>query len=86
MAFAGAGEAMGAAIARSGREGRRLTTDSLGHARIEIPPGRWWLRARQRVRDNPFQERLWNVPVTANRMVPVRVRLVPGNADVHWRH
>jgi hypothetical protein len=73
-------------IERTGREALRARSDSAGWVHLELPAGRWWLRARRRARDNPFLERLWNVPVTTNRLVPVHVRLTPDNARVQWRH
>jgi len=86
VAFASYGELMAAAVTRSGRDPLRLTTDSAGRARTTLRPGRWWIRARQRIRDNPFQEQFWNVPVTTNRLVPVRVRVTADNAELRWRH
>jgi hypothetical protein len=44
------------------------------------------LRANRGLRDNPFLERVWNVPVTTNPLVPVRVRLTAENARLEWRH
>jgi hypothetical protein len=79
-------DVLAAAIAASGRGAVRVTPDSTGLARITLPPGRWWLRARRRVPDNPFHERLWNLVVTTNRLVPVRVRITAGNAGLQWRH
>ena len=86
VAFAGYRDRLAAAVAATGREAARVATDSAGQVSITLSPGRWWLRAHQRVRDNPFQERLWNVVVTTNRLVPVRVRLTPENGTLRWRH
>lgn len=85
-AFAGYDTLLARRIARSGRQGVRASTDPTGVIHVDLAPGRWWLRARRRVRDNPFLERLWNVPVTTNGLVPVHVRLVPENGLVQWRH
>lgn len=86
IAYARYDELLAASLARSGRRALRVAADSAGLVRATLPPGRWWLRARRRVRDNPFQERRWNVPVTANRLVPVRVRITAANAQFRWRH
>lgn len=85
-AYGGYDSLLARRIARTGQQGMRAVSDSTGSIRVDLAPGRWWLRARRRLRDNPFLERVWNVPVTTNRLVPVRVRLTVDNAQLEWRH
>jgi hypothetical protein len=42
------------------------TTDALGQAAIELPPGRWWLYARSWDANDPNAEWYWNVPITSD--------------------
>ena len=85
-AFASYGELAAAAVARADRDVVEGRTDSKGVLELEVQPGRWWLVARRPDPDNPFMEYAWSVPVTATRVVPVRVPLTPQRAEWRWRH
>jgi hypothetical protein len=85
-AFASYGELAAAAVIRAERGVAEGETDNAGMLELEIEPGRWWLVARRPDPNNPFMEYFWSVPVTATRVVPVRVPLTPQNAQWRWRH
>jgi hypothetical protein len=84
-AFASYGELAAAAVVRAGRDVVEGSTDAHGSVTFELQPGRWWLVARRPDPDNPFMEYFWSVPVTATRVVPARVLLIPDNAAWRWR-
>jgi hypothetical protein len=62
-----------------GREVLADTTDADGMAALEVPPGQWWVYARQ---DLPFSELYWNIPITVERNAPVQVQLNASTAEV----
>jgi hypothetical protein len=68
-----------------GREEVTITTDSLGHARVTLSKGAWWLVARQSDPGNPFMEYAWNVPVVVSPLVPVATPVSGRNVSVRWR-
>lgn len=86
VAFAEYPAQLADAVVRSGRDPRHVATDTAGTARIALLPGRWWVHARMPHPQNPFQELYWNVPVTANGLVPTGVVLSRANAAALWRH
>jgi hypothetical protein len=79
-------ELAAAAVVHSGRTVIEGTTDPDGRVVLEVEPGRWWLVGRAADPDNPFMEYYWNVPVTATRVVPVRLPVSTRNATWRWRH
>lgn len=85
-AFAAYPALLSAAVERSGRDPHHIATDTAGLARVEVPPGRWWIHARMPHPQNPFQELYWNLPVTTNGLVPTGVLLSQTNASTLWRH
>lgn len=86
QAYAGYPEAAAAAVVHAGRSVIEGTTDHHGRLTLRVQPGRWWLVARTADPENPFLEYYWNVPVTATRVVPVRLPLSSANATKRWRH
>lgn len=68
-----------------GRDEVTITTDSLGHARVTLPTGAWWLVARRPDPANPFMELAWNVPVVVSSLVPVATPVSGRNVSVRWR-
>jgi hypothetical protein len=85
-AYADYPDVAAAKVAEADREVVDAVTDSSGAAVLELASGRWWLIALLPDPDNPFLEYYWNVPVTATRLVPVRLPLNPGNSTRRWRH
>jgi hypothetical protein len=73
-------------LQHAGREVVRASTDSAGTAILSLSPGRWWLQARLSVPDNPFAERVWQVPVTVSSRRSVTVPIFEGNYTLEWRH
>jgi len=73
------------ALARRGRSVRTVVTDSSGHADVELPRGDWWLVLRVPDPENPFLEYRWHVGVRVTPF-PVRVPLLPLDAEHVWRH
>lgn len=69
----------------AGLEPVSTTTDSLGYAHLELPPGRWWLVARRPDPQNPFMEFVWNVPLVVSSIVPVATPLSGHNVTLRWR-
>ncbi len=73
------------ALARSGRAVRTIVTGTTGHADVELPRGDWWLMLRVPDPENPFLEYRWRVGVRVTPF-PVRVPLLPLDAEHVWRH
>lgn len=71
--------ARSARAAARGRAPRQAPTDANGRARLEVPPGRWWIHARHRAGESLLA--WWNVPV--DLQAPLTVPLDDGN--VHLR-
>ncbi len=86
QAYAAYPEVAAAAVVHSGRTVVEGTTDPNGGLVLEVEPGRWWLVGRTADPDNPFMEYYWNVPVTATRVVPVRLPVSTRAATWRWRH
>lgn len=78
-AFADVNTIFAMKIREAGREALADTTDADGMAGLELPPGEWWVSARQ---DLPFSELYWNIPITVNRNEPVQVQLNESSAQV----
>jgi hypothetical protein len=74
------------ALAHSARAETRITTDSLGHARTDLPVGRWWLLARFQHPENPFRVYSWNAPIHVRGTAPLRIPLSVRNVTLEWRH
>ncbi|MCZ6918069.1 MAG: hypothetical protein O7I93_14930 [Gemmatimonadetes bacterium] len=68
-----------------GQQQVTIRTDSLGHARVMLPKGAWWLVARRSDPGNPFMEFAWNVPVVVSPLVPVATPVSGRNVSVRWR-
>ncbi len=85
-AYAAYPEAAAEAVVASGREVVEGVTDREGTVLLVLAPGRWWLVARAPDETNPFMEYYWNVPVTATRVIPLRLPLTPDRALRRWRH
>ena len=68
-----------------GRQEVDVTTDSLGHARVTLSKGMWWLVARRADPTNPFMEFVWSVPVVVSPLVPVATPVSGRNVSVRWR-
>jgi hypothetical protein len=86
QAYAAYPEAAAAAVVHSGRTVVEGVTDRAGRLALDVESGRWWIVGRIADPDNPFMEYYWNVPVTATRVVPVRLPIASGNARWRWRH
>ncbi len=86
LAYADFPARLEAAVRRTGRDLRQVSTDTTGVARFTLPPGRWWIQARIRDPENPFLERYWNLAVTLTPLVPVAVPLGARSAQLRWRH
>ncbi len=54
------------------------TTDASGIANLELPPGEWWVHARQEL---PMQILYWNIRVTVVRGDPIHLLLNRANAQ-----
>jgi hypothetical protein len=78
-AFADVGTVFTMKLRERGREILADTTDADGMAGMELPPGQWWVHARQ---DLPFSELYWNIEVNVERGVPTQVQLNPSTAQV----
>jgi hypothetical protein len=78
-AFADAWDVFQAKVEESGRDIVYDTTDANGIVNPELPPGEWWVHARQEL---PLQVLYWNIPVTVVRGDPVPVLLNRANAEV----
>lgn len=78
-AFASAGDVFLMKLRESGREIFTDTTDAAGMAGFEVPPGQWWVYARNEL---PFSELYWNLPITVERGNPVQVSLSSSTAEV----
>jgi hypothetical protein len=78
-AFADVGTVFAMKLREVGREILADTTDAEGMAGLEVPPGQWWVSARQ---DLPFSELYWNIPITVERNAPVQVQLNASTAVV----
>lgn len=78
-AFASAGDVFLMKLRESGREILTDTTDAAGMAGFEVPPGQWWVYARNEL---PFSELYWNLPITVERGNPVQVSLNASTAEV----
>ena len=74
------------AALRTWREHHEVVTGANGIARVTLGPGRWWVTARLRDPDNPYQEYFWNIPLVAGRFGPRRVPLPLESAQRRWRH
>jgi len=79
QAFADVGTAFAMKLRETGRDILADTTDADGMAGLEVPPGQWWVHARHEL---PFSELYWNIPITAERNVPVQVQLNASTAQV----
>ncbi len=55
------------------------TTGAEGSVQFVVPPGRYWVHARQR---RPYDEYYWNLEVTARRETPVELTLDADNAEM----
>lgn len=85
-AFAAYAEVAQGTLQRSGYSVLDASTDRAGAVELELPPGDWWLIARQPDPDNPFQEHYWNVPLRSTGWLPLWVPLIDGNSRRRWRH
>ena len=74
------------AVAQSGLEPIRVTTDSAGRTHVNLKRGPWWLTARLRHPDNPFLEYYWSVGLVVTGRFPVVVPLSPINVEERWRY
>lgn len=81
QAFEDVGLAIDARIEETGLEEVADTTgvDAEGVARLEVPPGEYWVYARYEL---PNDELYWNIPVSVIRGDPIVVRLTRENAEV----
>lgn len=77
-AYASAFEVFETKVGESGMDIVMDTTDANGIANMEIPPGEWWVHARQEL---PMQILYWNIPVTVVRGDPIHVLLNRANAQ-----
>ncbi len=75
-----------AALAASGRDVLRATTDAAGRAGFTLAPGRWWLVLRVPHSENPFLEYRWEVPLVVRGRWPLRVPIFENNVEIRWRH
>lgn len=74
------------AIARSGREPQRSSTDSNGVASFTLEPGRWWFVAVWTDTQNPFTEYYWNVSLSVRLIGARSIPLHRDNAETRWRY
>jgi hypothetical protein len=78
-AFAPAFDVFTAKLRELGSEILVDTTDALGYALIDVPPGDWWVYAYY---PQAFSELYWNLPITVERGDPLQVRLTRETAEV----
>jgi hypothetical protein len=86
QAYRGFPEVAERTLAMTGREVSRIKTDSVGAAEMELPNGDWWVLARVRDPENPFQELSWSVPIRVSAGLPFSLPLIRANAVSRWRH
>ena len=86
QAYRGFPEVAERALALTGREVSRIKTDSVGAAEMDLPNGDWWVLARVRDPENPFQELSWSVPIRVSAGLPFSLPLIRANAVSRWRH
>jgi hypothetical protein len=77
-AFVDFGVVAAAKLRESGLDVAVDTTDASGIARVQAPPGSYWVHARYEL---PYSELYWNIPVTLNRDAPLELRLTRENAQ-----
>lgn len=79
-------EHLRATVQRTGRDIQQRTLDSTGRVRLALQPGRWWVEARLTDPQDPFEEYVWNLPVTITPLVPAILPLTGWTAQRRWRH
>jgi hypothetical protein len=78
-AYASAFDVFELKVQESGMDIVMDTTDASGLANLDLPPGKWWVHARQEL---PMQVLYWNIPVTIVRGEPIEVILNRDNAQL----
>ncbi len=78
-AYAPAYDVFAVKLQETGQDMVTDTTDALGYALIDVPPGDWWVHAFY---EEAYSELYWNIPITVVRGDPVPVRLTRETAEI----